>query len=269
VNDTSLASLTSPEIVIPANADFTRATFDHWVATEPGWDGGNLKVSVNGGAWQLIPPGSYAFNGHNVLLFSAGQGNTNPLAGQPSWSGNNNGTVNGGSWGRTLVNLGGFAKAGDKVRLRWDFGTDICSGRTGWYLDNVNVFSCQANVPKMTIADARIRESASGSALTFDVSLDAATLRNVTVTYTIVEGTARHGVDFTTKPLTGVVTIPAGSRTRSVTVIVNDDPQVEEPETVFVKLSGVVNAELADGEATGIIEDNDAPTTTTTPPDND
>ena len=31
-----------------------RLTFVHWFATEPGWDGGNVSISVNGGPWKLI-----------------------------------------------------------------------------------------------------------------------------------------------------------------------------------------------------------------------
>ena len=40
--------LTSPKITIPANTTNPRLTFEHWVASEAGFDGGNLKISVNG-----------------------------------------------------------------------------------------------------------------------------------------------------------------------------------------------------------------------------
>ena len=97
-----------------------------------GWDGGNLKISVDGGPWQLVPPSVYSFNGYNVLLLQpAAQGNTNPLAGQASWSGTDPGSVAGGTWGTTHVNLGNFARAGQTIRLRWEFGMDQCSGRVG------------------------------------------------------------------------------------------------------------------------------------------
>ena len=265
---TSLATLTSAPIVLPTGTDFLRATFDHWVATEQEFDGGNLKVSVNGGAWQLVPPSAYSFNGYNALLRTAGQGNTNPLAGQPSWSGNA-GTPKGGGWGRTLVNLGNFARAGDTVRLRWEFGTDVCSGYTGWFVDNVNVFSCQANVPTLTITDASATEGTGAQALRFTVALSVRTLRDVVVNYTITDGTATHGVDFPTEPFTRSLRIPAGSSGVTLTIPVNDDPQIEGSETLFVRLSGAVNATIVDGDATGTIVDNDAvQTTTTVPPEN-
>jgi Zn-dependent metalloprotease len=279
-NDTSLAALTSPEITLPAGTDFARATFDQWVATEPGWDGGNLKISVNGGAFQLIPPSAYSFNGHNVLLFSAEQGNTNPLAGQPSWSGNTAGTVNGGSWGTTLVNLGGFAKAGDKVRLRWDFGTDVCSGRTGWFVDNVSVFSCKPNVPELTVNDPELFEGNDGKhVINFTVSMTGrnasgtrvpqGSLRTVRVFYSIVDGTAVHGDDFHPTP-DGFIDIPTGFAGGTIGIVLKGDVTPEATEHFFVRLTGAVNATVLDGEGKATIKDDDTRTTitTTTPPEN-
>jgi hypothetical protein len=268
-NDSSLTTLTSAPIVLPANTNFARATFDHWVATEPGWDGGNLKISVNGGAFQLIPPSAYAFNGHNVLLFSAAQGNTNPLAGQPSWSGNNSGTVNGGSWGTTLVNLAGFARAGDTVRLRWDFGTDVCSGRTGWYMDNVNVFSCTPKVPSLTVNDPLLQEGNAGKRIvSFVVSLNSATLRPVAVNYSIADGTARHGDDFLPVD-NGTVVIPAGATSATIGIVLKGDTLAEPDEHFFVNLSGAVNATIGDAQGKFTIVNDDVTTTltATTPPE--
>jgi Zn-dependent metalloprotease len=259
-NDTSLATLTSPSIVLPAGTDFARATFEHWVGTEPGWDGGNLKVSINGGPFQLIPPTSYSFNGHNVLLFSADQGNTNPLAGQPAWSGNNAGTVNGGSWGRTLVNLAGFARAGDTVRLRWEFGTDICSGRTGWYLDNVDVYSCVPKVPLITVNDPQLQEGNDDTrVMTFTVSLNSPTLRAVSVNYSIGDGTAEHGEDFL--PVAdGTLVIAAGLTSATISVVLKGDLSIEANEDFFVNLSGAINATIADNQGKATIVNDDVAT---------
>jgi hypothetical protein len=261
-NDTSLASLSTPSIALPAGTDYTRATFDHWIASEPGWDGGNLKVSVTGGPWQLLAPGDFSFNGYNVLLFSAAQGNTNPLAGQPSWSGNNAGTVNGGSWGRSLVNLGGYARAGDTVQLRWDFGTDICSGRTGWYTDNVSVFSCAANVPTLTVNDPMLQEGDAGHRIvTFTVSLSARTLRAVTVNYSIAAGTALPGDDYL--PVKdGTLVIPAGSLSGTVGIVLKGDTLPEPDEDFFINLSGAVNATIGDAQGKATIVNDDVVTTT-------
>jgi Zn-dependent metalloprotease len=265
-NDTSLATVTSPAIALPAGTDYARATFDHWFATEPGWDGGNVKVSVNGGAWQLLAPGDFSFNGYVVNLLTPAQGNTNPLAGQPAWSGNNFGTVNGGSWGRSLVNLGAYARPGDSVRLRWDFGTDTCSGRTGWFMDNVSVFSCVANVPTLTVNDPMLQEGdADHRIVTFTVSLSARTLRPVTVNYSIADGTALHGDDYL--PVKdGTVVIPAGSLSATIGILLKGDTLPEADEYFFVNLSGVVNATLGDAQGKATIVNDDVVLTTTASP---
>ncbi|HET7754514.1 MAG TPA: M4 family metallopeptidase, partial [Anaeromyxobacteraceae bacterium] len=54
-DETGVQHLTSPAITLPSDTSFARATFWQWMASEGGWDGGNLKISVNGGPWQLVP----------------------------------------------------------------------------------------------------------------------------------------------------------------------------------------------------------------------
>lgn len=49
----------------------------------------------------------------------------------------------GGTWGRSIVNLAPYAHAGDTILIRFDLGHDACSGRTGWYVDDVSVFRCR------------------------------------------------------------------------------------------------------------------------------
>jgi len=259
-NEAGVLELTSPAIVLPAGTDFARATFEHWVATEPGFDGGNLTVSVNGGGWQLVPPSEYSFNNYTALLFGSGD-STNPLAGQPAWTGTNGGTVNGGSWGRTHVDLGNFAKAGDSVRLRWNFGTDGCAGRTGWYLDNVNVFSCTPKVPALSVADVEILEGNAGEKqVAFTVLLSAPTINKVSVAFEVLDGTAQHGNDY--DPTSGTLVIPASSATQlsggaRIFVTIKGDVVSEGNETFTLRLSQAVNATIADGVATATILDDD------------
>ena len=140
-DESGVLHLVSPQVVIPASVTAPRLVFDHWVSTEAGWDGGNVKISVNGGPWQLIQAADFVYNAYNTTLFSAVQGNTNPIAGQAAFSGTDGGSVEG-SWGRSIVNLAPYARPRDKVRLRFDLGTDGCGGRFGWYLDDVAVYQC-------------------------------------------------------------------------------------------------------------------------------
>jgi cysteine-rich repeat protein len=131
-------ALDSPPIALPAG-EVPRVAFDHWVATEAGWDGGNLKVSVNGGPWTVVPASAYSFNPNNSVLNVS----DNPLGGEEAFTGTDGGSV-GGSWGQSQVNLYGLAFPGDSIQLRFDLGTDGCFGIVGWYVDNVNVYSCSA-----------------------------------------------------------------------------------------------------------------------------
>lgn len=128
--------LESPAIELPFG---TRpiVTFDHYVATEKRVDGGNLKISVNGGPFVLVPAEAFLFNPYNDVLREP-EWNDNPLAGEGAFVGTDATTYRG-SWGQSQAHLGGLASVGDTVVLRFDFGADGCNGQDGWYLDNVRL----------------------------------------------------------------------------------------------------------------------------------
>jgi Zn-dependent metalloprotease len=160
-NDDQSGVMHLDSLAIQIGADSV-LSFDHWVATEADWDGANVKISINGGAHQVVPPGAYLFNPPNGAILASG--NTNPLAGEPAFTGTDGGRL-GGSWGRSVVDLSALADAGDTVTLRFDLGVDGCNGVEGWYVDDVSV--CTASLPGV------IRASGASSAHTID---DASTL---------------------------------------------------------------------------------------------
>jgi hypothetical protein len=135
--------LTSPAVHLPTAQQMSpRLSFRHYVATEANFDGGNLKISVNGGPFELVPASAFIFNAYNTTLATAAAGNTNPLAGQAAFSGTDGGEVFG-SWGLSQVNLTAIGiSAGDTIQLRFDFGMDGCAGIDGWYVDDVKVQAC-------------------------------------------------------------------------------------------------------------------------------
>ncbi|HNP34683.1 MAG TPA: M4 family metallopeptidase [Woeseiaceae bacterium] len=141
-DESAVLHLDSPQISVPASADDLRVVFDHWVATEFGYDGGNVKISVNGGPWTLIDYTDFVYNSYNIFLATAGQGNTNPIAGEQAFSGTDGGAVDG-TWGRSIINIAPYAGPKDKIRLRFDMGTDGCGGAFGWYVDDVSVYQCR------------------------------------------------------------------------------------------------------------------------------
>ncbi|MGB3717449.1 MAG: M4 family metallopeptidase, partial [Candidatus Promineifilaceae bacterium] len=134
-------NLDSPAIVIPAGALVPRVAIDHYVSTETGWDGGNLKVSVNDGPWVVVPDIAMEYNGYFAPGAINGGANDNPLGGEEGWTGGGEGAVATG-WGQTQVNLLGLAGPGDTIELRFDMGLDGCNGVDGWYVDEVEVYSC-------------------------------------------------------------------------------------------------------------------------------
>jgi Zn-dependent metalloprotease len=137
--------LQSPAIPIPGAANLSpRLTFEHYFATEQGWDGGNLKISINGGAFEVVPASAFIFNPYTATLQTVAAGNTNPLAGEPGFTGTDGGEVDG-SWGQSQIDLtSAGVRAGDTIQLRFDFGMDGCTGIDGWYVDDIKVLSCNA-----------------------------------------------------------------------------------------------------------------------------
>jgi hypothetical protein len=61
--------LDSPEITLPpVMVGGPHLSFDHYVATEAGFDGGQLMISVNGRPFQLVDSSAFIYNGYNMTL---------------------------------------------------------------------------------------------------------------------------------------------------------------------------------------------------------
>lgn len=72
------------------------------------------------------------------------------MAGEDAFTGTDGGAVSG-SWGESQLLLANYAAPGDSVQLRFDLGTDGCSGIVGWYVDNVQAYSCEADPTDVTL----------------------------------------------------------------------------------------------------------------------
>lgn len=133
--------LESPLITIPAfTSGKYEMAFNHYVATEAQYDGGNIKYSINGGSWVLLPITAFTQNAYNRVL--ANSGNDNPLKGQRAFSGTDGGSLSG-SWGQSVIDLSQIGVvSGSNVKFRFEMGTDGCNGNDGWYLDEIYVYNC-------------------------------------------------------------------------------------------------------------------------------
>lgn len=112
--------------------------------------------------------------------------------------------------------------------------------------------------PRLSIADESATEGAGDGVMRFQVDLDGASGRTVTVSYATADQTAVAEADYTSA--TGVLTFAPGTVTGTVPVAILDDEHAEAEETFTMTLSGARNATLSPAAAaTGTIADNGDP----------
>ena len=107
------------------------------------------------------------------------------------------------------------------------------------------------------VDDTTVQENTPGFA-TFDVRLSQPNpdIDPVSVTWSTSNGSAVAGQDYVANG--GIVNFPPGTSMVSVQVQITDDGQVEGDETFFVDLTNTsTNAQVADGQAQGTIQDDD------------
>ena len=107
--------------------------------------------------------------------------------------------------------------------------------------------------PALSVADATANEA--DGRIEFAVTLDRAASGEVTVQYATADGSATAGEDYTAA--SGTLTFAAGERSKTVSVALLDDAVDDGGETFRLLLSNPTGAVIADGEATGTIENAD------------
>ncbi len=121
--------LDTPPIQVPVGASAVQLRFWHWYEFEYSgslWDGGNIKLSVDGGPFALVyPVGGYDNPVHSYNAVLEGE----PAFGGPSGSGD--------FWHEEAVDLSPYA--GRTVQIRFHFGSDSDINMAGWYIDDVRV----------------------------------------------------------------------------------------------------------------------------------
>jgi chitinase len=120
--------------------------------------------------------------------------------------------------------------------------------------------------PALSISDQTVTEGNSGTtAMTFTVTLAAASGRTVSVGYATQDGSATQLGDYSAAG--GTITFGPGETAKTLTVAVVADTAVEGDETFGVVLSGPVNATIADAAGSGTVvnDDSAAPPPVTVP----
>ena len=106
----------------------------------------------------------------------------------------------------------------------------------------------------VSVADARAREGADET-IDFAVTLSRAASVTVAVAYATADGTATAGEDYTRSG--GALSFDPGETAKTVSVPVLDDAVDEGEETFTLRLTSASGAVIADGVATGAIENSD------------
>jgi len=121
----SNSTLDTPPIVVPSGEAYATLSFWQWYYNETNYDGGNVKISTDGGAtWVILTP-DIGYNG------TATSGNA-AIPGEPCFTGYNND-----EWHQASFDLTPYR--GMAVIIRLHFGSDSSVQRVGWYIDDMRI----------------------------------------------------------------------------------------------------------------------------------
>lgn len=138
------------------------------------------------------------------------------------------------------------------------FFVNLSNVRDATVSDNqgVGLITDDDQPPALSIGDALVVEGNSGTKiLTFTVNLLRPSGKNVSVRFATADGIARAGSDYRVR--SGALNFAPGQTTKTISIIVNSDTQVEGDETVYVLLTNATNATVSRGRATGTITNDD------------
>ncbi|MCF7918511.1 MAG: carboxypeptidase regulatory-like domain-containing protein [Candidatus Cloacimonetes bacterium] len=126
-NNSANYELVTPAVTVPT--EDAVLTFWHWYDIETYWDGGNVKISSDGGSsWELIQP----VGGYNGTAIG--------LNDEECFNGNFQ------TWTMATFELGAFQ--GEDVMIKFHFGSDFSVTYQGWYIDDVYI-----GIPETDVID--------------------------------------------------------------------------------------------------------------------
>ncbi|HKU76166.1 MAG TPA: FG-GAP-like repeat-containing protein [Pyrinomonadaceae bacterium] len=112
--------------------------------------------------------------------------------------------------------------------------------------------------PTLSIGDVSVTEGNSGiTNAVFTVTLSSASVQDISVNFSTVDGTAFSGFDFL-RIFSNTLFIPAGATSATITVRVLGELVIENDETFFVNLQFASSATIADGQGQGSIVNDDS-----------
>ena len=163
-----------------------------------------------------------------------------------------------GAAGPTYTAVG--ADEGKTLQVRVGFTDDaghsesLTSAATGPVEAAPRANTAAQPTPKVSVADARVREAA-GATLDFAVTLSAAAPGPVTVDYRTLDASAKAGEDYEAR--SGTLSFAAGETEKTLRVTVLDDAHDEGDEKMVVVLDPGPGVARGDRLAAGTIENSD------------
>jgi bacillolysin len=220
--------------------------------------GGRVEYSTDGGTiWKdtaLLPTTGARYQGPIPAL----------------WNGLTMSTLSafgGQSWGYTATQVDLTSLAGQSMLLRFNMASDATPlDDMGWFIDDVQVYTCDAVAVSIAGPVAPIAEGNSGTTpFVFTFTLNGPTAAAVSIPFTVVPVTAAVTEDYTA--ITGSVVIPAGLTSGTLTVAVKGDTKNEANETFEVRMGAVVNAVISgsNSAAATILNDDTPPSLSIAP----
>ena len=72
--------------------------------------------------------------------------NLNPMIEEEVFSGTDENSEDS-VWGQSVINLSSLGVAANSnIKFRWEFGSDGCNGKDGWYIDEIIVYNCASTL---------------------------------------------------------------------------------------------------------------------------
>jgi hypothetical protein len=142
--------LVSPPITLPVSASPLQLQFWNYQSIESNaslcGDGGLLEISTDGGAnWTQVGDPALLSDPYDGLIDTY---HGNPLKGLPAWCGDPQ------DWLNSVVDLSPYTN--QTINLRFRLGSNVSVSKSGWFLDDVAVRTCQTGVNAVVWPDSSI-----------------------------------------------------------------------------------------------------------------
>jgi hypothetical protein len=214
-NHPNTSLLDSPPLTITASGEVI-LSFEHRYSFEQdttSWDGGQVRVSVNGGPFIAVPSTSFTSNSYNGAVGAS----TSLLAGQPAFVGNSPGFV----FITSVATLGRF-NAGDTLRVEFmaaGDGNTTGSQTPDWEINAVQLIQGSLQTVTFSVRASEVNESGTNPPqayqwLRYNGMSFVPIFRATTADYTFAPQPSDDGAQFR-----AIVFIPGASATSAIATL--------------------------------------------------